>query len=32
MQFYLFMKINGRKTIIFLSKNKLYKTIDNYIN
>lgn len=32
MQIYLFIKIDGRKKIIYVTKNKLYKTIDNYIN
>lgn len=32
MQFYLLIKIGGKKKIIYIAKNKLYKTIDNYIN
>lgn len=32
MQFYLLIKINGKRKIIYMSKNKLYKTIDNYVN
>lgn len=32
MQFYLCIKINGKRKTIYITKNKLYKTIDNYIN